>query len=671
MAGFEVRKILSGMLQEKEGPSKDAGVKTPESKQSPDQSEEVAAKLEAIRRNTTADDQSSLAHQDKMQHNELVRILKKGFNLDEFAATKDPNDNANKGSDSGGLLSSGLVDNIGSFLMGSVAFKAAKKLGSVLNKALKLSFKGITKIPGVGKMIASAGALFTGGSLSLGKAGKLLGKLAWPIAALSAVFDGWKGWDAEKAKELFGSDSVSAKIGSSISHIVSGLLLDLVSPEQVANGMKQIANLGEDIGNFFMGYVDKIVDGAKELLGGATMENIADTIASPINWMVEQAQSIGDWIEQKASEWTPDWVKSGWSATKDFFMGKEVAAATLPTVVPPPAQPRATAFPQVEPISAPVASAVPSGPVPTVSVPSAAPAPAPAPSHRPSAGGGPTTLADAIAAHESKGDYNVFNRGAGNKYKIGRQDFSGMTLDEVMKQQNLASRDPNRLFAVGKYQIIPETLASAKKAMKLKGDEKFTPELQDRIFSEYLAASKRPQLEKFIRSGTGLEAAKLAGAQEWASIGVKSKGDRSYYAGDGINKAYMSSGEFETHLQNARQIYLKAKQSGVSDEEAMRMAMLGENRGAQISNVASQGSVSQPVARAGAGKASASSPEFTAPSVPVPATLAPEQVAQAHGGTSPGPGGASAAAVGAELSLASIPAVPNDERLALINLGLA
>lgn len=193
-----------------------------------------------------------------------------------------------------------------------------------------------------------------------------------------------------------------------------------------------------------------------------------------------------------------------------------------------------------------------------------------------------SSLADVIAKGESKGNYNIFNQGAGHKYKTGQQDFSGMTVDEVLAKQNLGSKDPNKLFAVGKYQIIPDTLAAAKKEMGLTGKEKFTPEMQDKIFSDYLAGSKRKDISKFIKTGEGLEKAALSGAQEWASIGVGSKGDKSYYAGDGINKAHLSSGDFKGSLEGARANYLQAIKDGKSEAEAYRIATLGTQAAGNI-----------------------------------------------------------------------------------------
>lgn len=198
------------------------------------------------------------------------------------------------------------------------------------------------------------------------------------------------------------------------------------------------------------------------------------------------------------------------------------------------------------------------------------------------------SLSDTIAKFESKGDYNIYNQGAGHRYKVGRTDFSQMTLDEVLARQTLDKNDPNKLFAIGKYQIIPDTLKEAKAKLGLKGDEMFTPEMQDRIFTDYLMESKRPELANMIRTGQGVEQAKLSGAKEWASIGVAGKGDRSYYAGDGINKAHLSSGQFESSLLSAHEAYKANIANGMPEDEAYRQAILGK-----VPQVTPQASTSQ------------------------------------------------------------------------------
>lgn len=186
------------------------------------------------------------------------------------------------------------------------------------------------------------------------------------------------------------------------------------------------------------------------------------------------------------------------------------------------------------------------------------------------------SLADMLSVHESKGNYNIFNQGKGHGYKQGEKDFSKMTLNEVMAQQNLSSKDPNKLFAIGKYQIIPSTLKAAAKSMKLTGDEKFTPELQDKIFQEYLVEKKQKSIGNYIKTGKNLDKAAHASAAEWASVGAAEKGGASLYGGP--NKAFVSPEQMKKTLTESREKYTKAISEGKTPEEAMRLATLGTSK---------------------------------------------------------------------------------------------
>ena len=48
--------------------------------------------------------------------------------------------------------------------------------------------------------------------------------------------------------------------------------------------------------------------------------------------------------------------------------------------------------------------------------------------------------------------------------------------------------------AFGAYQIIGDTMKDAKVKLGLKGDEKMTAALQDKIYQEYLIKRKRPAI---------------------------------------------------------------------------------------------------------------------------------------------------------------------------------
>jgi muramidase (phage lysozyme) len=138
-------------------------------------------------------------------------------------------------------------------------------------------------------------------------------------------------------------------------------------------------------------------------------------------------------------------------------------------------------------------------------------------------------LSEMIAGGESgSAGYNAYNRGTHGKQIAGadhRIDFSSLTLGQVHAMQ-----DRGELFAVGKYQIIPDTMDGAVARMELDPNQKFTPELQEAIFSNYLITDKRPAVESYItgKPGATLEAAQRGLAAEWASIGDPAKEGASH-----------------------------------------------------------------------------------------------------------------------------------------------
>jgi muramidase (phage lysozyme) len=146
-----------------------------------------------------------------------------------------------------------------------------------------------------------------------------------------------------------------------------------------------------------------------------------------------------------------------------------------------------------------------------------------------------------------EGGYSSVNRGAAGGYRAGTEDLASKTVGEVM-----ADQAAGRYNAAGRYQIIAPTLKTAAASMGLKGDEKFTPELQDRIFGEYLAGAKRPAIADYLSGRSNdLAAAQLAAAQEWASVADPRTG-ASYYAGVGNNRASISASEMADALKATR-----------------------------------------------------------------------------------------------------------------------
>jgi hypothetical protein len=182
--------------------------------------------------------------------------------------------------------------------------------------------------------------------------------------------------------------------------------------------------------------------------------------------------------------------------------------------------------------------------------------------------GGALTVGNLIAKKGESGaaGYNAFNMGTkDNKIVAGKQkeNLQDMTVGEVMSRQSIKWGSPNesqKLFAVGKYQMIPSTLSDAVKSLNVSKDEKFTPELQERMFKDYLISAKRPAIAKYLNSPTDdpelLKNAVRAMSREWASVADPDKGGTTSFYGSG-NKALISVDEISNALRFDRENNLK------------------------------------------------------------------------------------------------------------------
>ena len=202
-------------------------------------------------------------------------------------------------------------------------------------------------------------------------------------------------------------------------------------------------------------------------------------------------------------------------------------------------------------------------------------------------------LKDFIASGE--GNYESSNRGTignsiiGSTHSTLRGDkkLSEMTIGEIMEYQSIRDpRNKNRLFAVGKYQIIPSTMREVVSGLGVKQDEIFTPELQEKM-GDYLIMNKRPAVGRYIRGESdNLFAAQLSLAQEFASIPNPRTG-RSFY-GSG-NRSAHSVNEVKEALQQAREKYttksnnVEGDDSGTHKSGAMpKSDPTGNNSGGNV-----------------------------------------------------------------------------------------
>lgn len=168
-----------------------------------------------------------------------------------------------------------------------------------------------------------------------------------------------------------------------------------------------------------------------------------------------------------------------------------------------------------------------------------------------------------IASGESGGaNYNAYNTGTAGKYG-GPIDFSQYTLGEVMAMQS-----SRKVFAVGRYQIVPGTMKEAVAALGLDPNQQFSPEMQEMIYREYLIAGKRPAIKRYITGESdNLTAANLAFAQEFAAVADPNTG-RSYYDGVAGNSSSISPAQMQKALKEERRRYQENIAAGMSPDEA-------------------------------------------------------------------------------------------------------
>ena len=177
------------------------------------------------------------------------------------------------------------------------------------------------------------------------------------------------------------------------------------------------------------------------------------------------------------------------------------------------------------------------------------------------------TLLDAIAKGESagQGGYDAMNQGtvgtagkvtgSGNSEKIIGKKLTDMTIGEIMDRAAKPSDNAQKrkaeglIFAAGKYQIVPKTLKGLVDAGIASRDEKFSPEVQDRLGMELI---KQTGALKLASEGK-YDDAQNALAKVWAGIplatdtmnketGRMMKAGQSFWAGPG-NKSSAGSGK--------------------------------------------------------------------------------------------------------------------------------
>ncbi|MBB4185813.1 muramidase (phage lysozyme) [Sinorhizobium terangae] len=140
------------------------------------------------------------------------------------------------------------------------------------------------------------------------------------------------------------------------------------------------------------------------------------------------------------------------------------------------------------------------------------------------------------------------------------QPLTTMTYGEVVDAQKGWSKR-FKSSAAGGYQFMRHTLIDLANAMpSIKGTDRFTPDLQDRLGYKLLVRRGYPE---FIVGKIDIVEFGKRLAQEWASFPVlaDTKGNehevrrgQSYYAGDGLNKALVKPEKVEALLREVLEV---------------------------------------------------------------------------------------------------------------------
>ena len=172
--------------------------------------------------------------------------------------------------------------------------------------------------------------------------------------------------------------------------------------------------------------------------------------------------------------------------------------------------------------------------------------------------------------------YGAYNRGSAGDSGGKSIDFSKLTVGEIKRLQALPKDHPDRLYAVGAYQMIPSTFDQITRELKIGDDELLTNELQDKLLVQGLIP-KQPELYNYLTSEEDLGAStgQVGLSKEWASVADPHTGE-SRYGGVGNNHATVLSDRALPALELARKNVRAAMAAGASVDEALMLGITGD-----------------------------------------------------------------------------------------------
>lgn len=488
-----------------------------------------------------------------------------------------------------------------------------KNVGAVFSMVAAAGRPILAPLAGLKNVLTSSGVmkLLATATTGLKFLPRVLGKLFLPITALMGIVDSFKGWS--NAEAILGKSNVSFwdRVSSAIGSAVNGLLLGIPdwlvgmfgggntstllasAKDKVVDGIKV---MGNGIGTFAYNaasYLFSNIPSVANLLGNAAT-TVYDKVTSSFDYVTttiwDSITSLGAMISDGFKNFFADMFKS----IKDWFTGGGPASGK------PPATRAGSRSWGGGGGGGSTSVGGSDGGSAVTSTPRATNTPASTPSQgstpytgaRPRqgsslTGGSGGSLGSLVAGAESgSSSYNAYNKGTIGNRIIGAdkpEDLENMSIGEIMRRQSLPKGDPNRLFAVGKYQAIPGTLKEAVGKLGLSPDSKFDKDTQERIFRDYLVGDKRPQVRDYITGKTGdVGPAVEALSNEFASFGGMN-GMGKY--GNG-NKVSVGPQRSSAVLQTMRDTYSKNIAAGMSPADAYASAFGAGNNGASTPSIA-------------------------------------------------------------------------------------
>jgi hypothetical protein len=200
-------------------------------------------------------------------------------------------------------------------------------------------------------------------------------------------------------------------------------------------------------------------------------------------------------------------------------------------------------------------------------------------------------LLDLIAEGESAsaGNYNAMNQGSigkqilgsGNSEKIIGKKLTDMTIGEIMQRGERKIGDGERVFAAGRYQIIPKTLKGLVAAGFVNANDKFDEATQDKLG---MALLQQRGLNRYKSGEISAEEFQNSLALEWGSMantsGTSSLGGPNVaMRGSGAKLAALLGGKGSTTTPVLASANVPDKPSAPAPEKPMLEQLLDDMTG--------------------------------------------------------------------------------------------